>query len=636
MGLLAAGEPLEWSELKKYVEQVKLHGIKQFINLYKRLKDRQGDCLRWGDEIEYFVLKFDDEKRQVHVNLRSEQVLSTLIANESPEPRKNEFLWRPEYAKYMIEGTPGEPYSNIESFKSVQENMCKRRLEVEKYLLDDEALLTFGSFPRLGCPNFTYPSTEATPQSGYSRSLFFPDEAIFTGHPRFLNLTRNIRARRGSKVVINVPIFRDINTPKPFKEDFSAFGPAGIEANKNALPDHIYMDAMGFGMGCCCLQVTFQAVNLDEARWLYDQLTPITPIILALSASSPIFRGFLADVDSRWDVIAASVDDRTAEERGLEMLKENQFVLNKSRYDTTDCYIHQANESFNDIPVCCDLKIVKLLTGEGVDELLAKHIAHLFVRDPLQVFRERIEVDDMASSEHFETIQSSNWMNMRFKPPPADSNEIGWRVEFRPTEVQLTDFENAAFVCFVVLLTRAILSYGLCFVIPISLVNENMKRAQRRDAVREEKFYFRRILRTAVSKVEGKYTMKSDSSLPDEENIIEMSIDEIVNGKQGGFPGLAALVFQYLKSIGVTVETGCILHDYINFIRQRATGELWTLARWMREFVLNHSEYQKDSVVSESVCYDMMKMMRDISQGKCECPEINGIDSCYKRKFFHS
>lgn len=62
---------------------------------------------------------------------------------------------------------------------------------------------------------------------------------------------------------------------------------------------------MGFGMGCCCLQVTFQAVNIDEARWLYDQLTPITPILVALSASTPIFRSYLADVDSRWDIISA-------------------------------------------------------------------------------------------------------------------------------------------------------------------------------------------------------------------------------------------------------------------------------------------------------------------------------------------
>lgn len=58
---------------------------------------------------------------------------------------------------------------------------------------------------------------------------------------------------------------------------------------------------------------------------------------------------------------------------------------------------------------------------------------------------------------------------MRFKPPPPNSN-IGWRVEFRPCELQFSDFENAAVVCFIVMLTRVILSYQLDLVIPISKV----------------------------------------------------------------------------------------------------------------------------------------------------------------------
>ncbi len=60
---------------------------------------------------------------------------------------------------------------------------------------------------------------------------------------------------------------------------------------------------------------------------------------------------------------------------------------------------------------------------------------------------------------------------MRFKPPPAGS-DIGWRVEFRSMEVQMTDFENAAFALFVVLLSRAILSFSLTFYVPISKVSE--------------------------------------------------------------------------------------------------------------------------------------------------------------------
>ena len=66
-------------------------------------------------------------------------------------------------------------------------------------------------------------------------------------------------------------------------------------------------------------------------------------------------------------------------------------------------------------------------------------------------------------------LQSTNWQTVRFKPPPIGS-PIGWRVEFRPMEVQITDFENAAFAVFVVLLTRAILSMNLNLYIPISKV----------------------------------------------------------------------------------------------------------------------------------------------------------------------
>lgn len=42
---------------------------------------------------------------------------------------------------------------------------------------------------------------------------------------------------------------------------------------------------------------------------------------LALSASAPIYRGYLSDIDTRWPVISASVDDRTEEERGLKVSK---------------------------------------------------------------------------------------------------------------------------------------------------------------------------------------------------------------------------------------------------------------------------------------------------------------------------
>lgn len=107
---------------------------------------------------------------------------------------------------------------------------------------------------------------------------------------------------------------------------------------------------------------------------------------------------------------------------------------------------------------------------------------------------------------------------MRFKPPPPNSS-IGWRVEFRPCEVQITDFENAAIVCFTVLLTRVILSYKLNLLIPISKVDQNMVKAQKRDAVKLEKFWFRRDITSDI---------KSDDA---QSEYTEFTINEIINGK---------------------------------------------------------------------------------------------------------
>jgi hypothetical protein len=40
----------------------------------------------------------------------------------------------------------------------------------------------------------------------------------------------------------------------------------------------VHMDAMAFGMGCCCLQITFQAKDVDESRFIFDQLAVMAPM----------------------------------------------------------------------------------------------------------------------------------------------------------------------------------------------------------------------------------------------------------------------------------------------------------------------------------------------------------------------
>lgn len=72
MGLLTEGSPLSWEETKALADHVRQHGVVQFINLYKRLRDRQGDVLKWGDEVRN---NFIAELNLIKVNCKNNRQL---------------------------------------------------------------------------------------------------------------------------------------------------------------------------------------------------------------------------------------------------------------------------------------------------------------------------------------------------------------------------------------------------------------------------------------------------------------------------------------------------------------------------------------------------------------------------------
>lgn len=598
MGLLTVGEPLDWTETKKHSDAVRSKGIQQFINLYRTFKSRHSDEFKYGDEIEYSLVRFNHKQKRVYLLLKAEDLLNKLNSKEITHSK-----WMPEFASFMIEGLPGSPYEHdISCIKDIEANMRLRKQEAQKHLDPNEYLMTFSTFPMLGCPDFTYPKSRTTPDTGITSSIFFPDDAVFKGHPKYATSILNNRKRRKSKSGMNIPIFMDVNTPKPFIEDLSTYygGPSRELYSKL---DHIYLE--GIGASCSCLQVTFQASNLTEARILYDQLTPLTPILLAMSASSPIWRGYLSDIDCRWQVISQSLDDRTPEEKGELPLENDRFRIFKSRYDSIDCYLSEKGALFNDIEIVKDEALYARLTNNGVDHLMAQHIAHLFIRDPLILFKENVvdqaHLVDSQQTDLFENIQSTNWQSMRFKPPPhCDSNSsVGWRVEFRTTELQLTDFENAAFVSFLVLLTRVILSFNLDLLIPISQVDENMQRAQKRNACLSEKFFFR----------------------TNDKSIKEITIEEIINGGPD-FVGLLSLIRSYLSHVNADFDTNCKINDYLKCIENKANGTCKTAANWMRDYVMRHPKYQFDSKVDDEIAYDLMWTLNQISNGIIEVNDL--------------
>ena len=56
MGLLTLGTPLSWEKAIDYLQHVREHGVDQFLNIYRKVKDVSGDKLLWGDELEYHVM----------------------------------------------------------------------------------------------------------------------------------------------------------------------------------------------------------------------------------------------------------------------------------------------------------------------------------------------------------------------------------------------------------------------------------------------------------------------------------------------------------------------------------------------------------------------------------------------------
>jgi glutamate--cysteine ligase catalytic subunit len=94
----------------------------------------------------------------------------------------------------------------------------------------------------------------------------------------------------------------------------------------------------------------------------------------------------------------------------------------KSRYDSVDLYISESwmnRPEYNDNPLPIDQALYDRMRkhGEppvvpaivcystvdaGIDDLLSKHIAHLFIRDPIVIFSELIDQDDSESTDHFE------------------------------------------------------------------------------------------------------------------------------------------------------------------------------------------------------------------------------------------
>jgi Glutamate-cysteine ligase len=84
----------------------------------------------------------------------------------------------------------------------------------------------------------------------------------------------DVASMLGGKVaVVDPPTINGAATASPEKDDNSE-----KEIHEDTLRAAVHMDAMAFGMGCCCLQITFQAKDIDESRFIFDHLNVMAPM----------------------------------------------------------------------------------------------------------------------------------------------------------------------------------------------------------------------------------------------------------------------------------------------------------------------------------------------------------------------
>lgn len=353
--------------------------------------------------------------------------------------------------------------------------------------------------------------------------------------------------------------------------------------------------------GGCALQATFSAGTLQDACRLHDQLVPLGPLMLALSAATPMYKGRLVATDTRWKAMSWAADDR----------KPSEKPDLQPRSGCTPMYLEESSFSrqLNDRNVKSTEEPESELRKKGVSPALATYFAHILGRKPLIGTACRPESDRTSNSaqdtqmESLYVHMSTWWPHVRLKLPVLSTadDSLPWRVEFRPMEAQPSDMENAALVVALRVLQQTIQYFDLDLKIPISAVEENMNRASDLNAATDQIFRFAaRFLSSA-----GEPALVFDGWA---------SLDVIFNGTSDdaaqSWRGLLPLARDYLAHRNIaslsTKEQEKIL-GALELLSMRASGRLETPAKWMRKFVAEKSCGSLcNEEISSRLYYDMI------------------------------
>lgn len=400
----------------------------------------------------------------------------------------------------------------------------------------------------------------------------YTHDIITTNHPRFQTFSQYSRERTGKNPCILVPIYKDKYTEQDVIDE--------------KYPGYIHGDSFGIGMGNGCLQITAGMECFAMAKYAYDQLIPIIPIITALSASSPFFKGKLSGFDNRFQIISQGCDERTEEEKD----PNSEKYLFCSRYSFIYSYIsnnHYIQEHHNDLPKMPINEEYHKKLLQKYRKNFATYLCNLLVRDPMLVYESNDEIEDNKDPSSFLNFMSTNWNSLRFKPPLSNDNDSLFKIEIRPCDLQITPFENAAIVSFIMVYIEMIKVYDINFIAPLSKIKENFERGVLIDAVTNEKFYWRMnsipkdYKNSSICKFRCEKNIRDlpDDYLDAEEdyknNIKEVNIATILNGdNEGKYPGLLSLMTDFTKERFSGNELKKIL-SHLELLKLRSEGKVY-------------------------------------------------------------
>ena len=301
----------------------------------------------------------------------------------------------------------------------------------------------------------------------------------------------------------------------------------------------------------------------------------------------------------------------------------------------------------------------KCLEDNGMPEIaqdarLMNHFGHMFIRETAVLFNEDFEAlrngknretpeewiksTNLKDNQHvlfstrfFENIQSTIYNSTRFKPSANFETSNSWLVEFRVMDAPITAREKTYFTLFSTLFQRIITDPKLQtnFYIPISFSDRNHSRGIRRNAVRKQRFYFRRYFYGEKCD-DARYQCSADDPTNVEEKrekfknemLVELTLEELFEGGEShqGFKGLIKAFIelnkaQLLKDSQAQGEDVIkAIWDTFHFFENRVRGETLTSAGLQRWFIHQHPLYKSDSVVEGQLRSDFISFMLKVQK----------------------